>query len=113
RLFIAVACSHSRANRLRRKGLILNIQLAKPSIELCHPLRSPSITDASTLLQDDPPSSSASIFPLSWVALIGFLLASLEDFPCSAHPPPWQAQATSHAGCRSARKQVPSELLPQ
>ena len=25
----------------------------------------------------------------------------------------WQAQATSHAGCRSARKQVPSELFPQ
>src|ERR1019366_8497317 len=48
----------------RRKGLILNIQLAEPSVELCHPLRSPSITDASTLLQDDPPSSSASIFPV-------------------------------------------------
>src|SRR5215471_20338862 len=25
----------------------------------------------------------------------------------------WQAQATSHAGCRSARKQVSSELIPQ
>ena len=25
----------------------------------------------------------------------------------------WQAQATSHAGCRSARKQVSSELVPQ
>jgi hypothetical protein len=55
--------SLSRTTRLRRKGLILNIQLAEPSFELCHPLRSPSIADASTLLQDDPPSSSASIFP--------------------------------------------------
>ena len=25
----------------------------------------------------------------------------------------WQAQATSHAGCRSARRQVSSELLPR
>jgi len=49
---------------------------------------------------------------LSWITLIGFLLASLEDFPCSAYPPPWQAQATSHAGCHSARKQVSSELCP-
>ncbi len=47
-------------------------------------LFAPSITDASTLLQDDPLSSSASIFPFSWVALIAFLLSSLEDFPCSA-----------------------------
>jgi hypothetical protein len=28
------------------------------------------------------------------------------------NPPPWQAQATSHAGCGSARKQAPSELCP-
>ena len=27
-------------------------------------------------------------------------------------PPHWQAQATSHAGCHSARKQVSSELGP-
>ena len=103
----------ARANRLWRRRLLLVAQLAKPSIELCHPFRSPSITDASTLLQDDPPSPSASIFPFSWVTLIGFLFASLEDFPCSAYPPPWQAQATSHAGCRSAHKQVSSELIPQ
>lgn len=25
----------------------------------------------------------------------------------------WQAQATSHAGCRSVRKQVPPELIPR
>ena len=31
---------------------------------LCHPLRSTPITGASSLLQDDPPSASASIFPL-------------------------------------------------
>jgi hypothetical protein len=31
-------------------------------------------------------------------------------FPRSAQPPRWQAQATFHAGCHSARKQVPSEL---
>jgi len=55
--------SLARASRLWRLRLLLVAQLAKPSIELCHPLRSPSVTDASTLLQDDPPSSSASIFP--------------------------------------------------
>jgi hypothetical protein len=33
-------------------------------------------------------------------------------FPRSVQPPPWQAQATSHAGCRPARKQVSSELGP-
>jgi hypothetical protein len=49
---------------------------------------------------------------LSWITLIGFLLASLEDFPCSAYPPHWQARATSQAGCHSARKQVSSELCP-
>jgi hypothetical protein len=54
---------------------------------LRHPLRSTSIADASTLLPDDPPSPSASIFPFSWFALIGFLLASLGDFPGSAYPP--------------------------
>jgi hypothetical protein len=30
--------SPSRATRLWRKGLFLNIQLAEPSVELCHPL---------------------------------------------------------------------------
>ena len=52
----------ARTNLLWWKGLILVAQLAVPSIELCHPLRSPSVTDASTLLQDDPPLALASVF---------------------------------------------------
>ena len=79
--------ARERTDILWKIKLILVAQLAQPSIELCHPLRSTSVTDVSTLLQDDPPFPSASIFPFSWFALIGFLLASLEDFPYSAYPP--------------------------
>jgi hypothetical protein len=38
---------------------LLVSQLTKAAIEPRHPLRSPSITEASTLLPDDPPSHAA------------------------------------------------------
>jgi hypothetical protein len=44
---------------LWKKRLILVNQLAKPSVELRHPLRSTPITGASTL--DDPSSADASL----------------------------------------------------
>src|SRR5258705_6063971 len=46
---------------LWKKRLILVNQLAKPSVELRHPLRSTPITGASTLLLDDPSSADASL----------------------------------------------------
>ena len=46
---------------LWKKRLILVNQLAKPSVELRHPLRSTPITGASTLLPDDPSSADASL----------------------------------------------------
>jgi hypothetical protein len=39
------------------------------SVELCHPLRSPPITGASTLLWADPPSPDASVFRISPLSL--------------------------------------------
>ena len=43
-----------------------HFRLAESFYELTHPLRSISITETSTLLQDDPPPS--------WSSLIGFSL---------------------------------------
>jgi hypothetical protein len=58
--------------------------IQRSSFERQRDFNPPEQRAAQHALQADPPSSSASIFPLSWFALIGFLLASLEDFPCSA-----------------------------
>jgi hypothetical protein len=55
---------------------LLVAQLTKAAIEPRHPLRSPSITEASTLLPDDPPSHAAFLLSISRVTLIGFRLAS-------------------------------------
>jgi hypothetical protein len=55
---------------------LLVAQLTKAAIEPRHPLRSPSITEASTLLPDDPPSHAAFLLSISRVSLIGFRLAS-------------------------------------
>ena len=45
--------------------------------------------------------------------LVASSLASRSQVPMFRLTASWQAQATSHAGCHSARKQVPSELVPQ
>jgi hypothetical protein len=55
------ALASSEACLLWKKRLILVNQLAKPSVELRHPLRSTPITGASTLLLDDPSSADASL----------------------------------------------------
>jgi hypothetical protein len=55
---------------------LLVAQLTKAAIEPRHPLRSPPITEASTLLPDDPPSHAAFLLSISRVSLIGFRLAS-------------------------------------
>jgi len=45
--------------------------------------------------------------------LVAFPFASESQVPTFRSTASWQAQATSHAGRRSARKQVSSELIPQ
>jgi hypothetical protein len=45
--------------------------------------------------------------------LVASPLTSESQVPTFRSTASWQAQATSHAGCRSARKQVSSELVPQ
>jgi len=69
---------------------------------------------ASSLLRDSPPLR----IRIRTVALVGLPLAasplaSESQVPTFHSTASWQAQATSHAGRRSARKQVSSELIPQ
>src|SRR5262249_30710988 len=69
---------------------------------------------ASSLLRDSPPLR----FRIRTLALVGLPLVaspltSESQVPTFHSTASWQAQATSHAGRRSARKQVSSELIPQ
>ena len=95
------------ANLLWKKWLILDSQLAMPSVELCHPLRSLSITDASTLLRDDPPLAPASVF---------FLVVSATcHFP--SHPErsshvPYQSLHRVHAAYTPAAAGTVNRFLP-
>jgi hypothetical protein len=54
-------CLLATAKRLRKLMLLLVSQLAMTLAKLVHPLRSTSITEASTLLRDGPPPACASI----------------------------------------------------
>ncbi len=47
------------------------------------------------------------------LATCGFSVSIEVKVPTFHRTASWQAQATSHAGCHSARKQVSSELVPQ
>src|SRR5262245_31721917 len=69
---------------------------------------------ASSLLRDSPPLR----IRIRTVALVGLPLAasplaSESQVPTFHSTASWQAQATSHAGRRFARKQVSSKLIPQ
>src|SRR5262250_160527 len=69
---------------------------------------------ASSLIQGSPPLNSASVLSPSWgLPTCGFSVSIKVQVPTFHLTASWQAQATSHAGCRSARKQVSSELVPQ
>jgi len=68
---------------------------------------------ASSLLRGDPPLDAASVLSLSWFnPLAAFPLATTPSFPRSLQSP-LPGSAHLYAGCRSARKQAPSELVPR
>src|SRR6266850_30157 len=68
---------------------------------------------ASSLLRGDPPLDAASVLSLSWFnPLVAFPLAPTPSFPRSLRSP-LPGSAHLYAGCRPARKQAPSELVPR
>jgi hypothetical protein len=68
---------------------------------------------ASSLLRGDPPLDAASVLSLSWFSpLEAFPLAATPSFPRSLQSP-LPGSAHLYAGCRSARKQAPLELIPR
>src|SRR5882757_2837406 len=68
---------------------------------------------ASSLLQGGPPLDAASVLSLSWFnPLAAFPLATTPSFPRSLRSP-LPGSAHLYAGCRPARKQAPSELVPR
>ena len=68
---------------------------------------------ASSLLRGDPPLDAASVLSPSWLnPLAAFPLATTPSFPRSLRSP-LPGSAHLYAGCRSAHKQAPSELVPR
>ena len=68
---------------------------------------------ASSLLRGDPPLDAASVLSPSWLnPLAAFPLATTPSFPRSLRLP-LPGSAHLYAGCRSAHKQAPSELVPR
>jgi len=68
---------------------------------------------ASSLLPGSPPLSIASVLSPSWFKpLVASPLASMPRFSCSI-PPPLLGSGHLYAGCRSVRKQVAPELIPE
>jgi hypothetical protein len=66
---------------------------------------------ASSLLRGDPPLDAASVHSPSWFSpLVAFPLATTPSFPRSLRSP-LPGSAHLYAGCRSVRKQAPSELV--
>src|SRR5262249_49622963 len=81
---------------------------------IAQPLCSIPLLGTSSLLRAAPPLIfRIRTFALVVLPLVAFPLASESQVPTFRSTASWQAQATSRAGCRSARKQVPSELVPQ
>ena len=70
---------------------------------------SKSATGSTTMGRSDPETSRPLGYSHLWLRRWHRCLR----FPRSTQPLLWQAQATSHAECRSARNQVSSELIPQ
>jgi len=68
---------------------------------------------ASSLLRGDPPLDTASVLSPSWFSpVVAFPLATTPSFPRSLQSP-LPGSAHLYAGCRSAGKQAPSELIPR
>ena len=78
---------------------------------MIQPLRSTSITEASTLLRVGPPLCSASVLSLSWVLHFEFLPYHRNDrFPRSTQEPD-SGSRHLYAGCHPSSKQVPLGLI--
>src|SRR5262244_428996 len=69
---------------------------------------------ASSLLRDSPPLRlRIRTLAVVGLPLVASPLTSESQVPTFHSTASWQAQATSHAGRRFARKQVSSKLIPQ
>ena len=83
------------------------------STAMTRPLRSTSITPASTLLRGSPPLSGASVLSASRLEpLVPFPLASPARFSRSIQEPD-RASRCLHAGCRSVGIRTSTELIPE
>jgi len=83
------------------------------SAAMTHPLRSTTITAASSLLRGSPPLSGASVLSASRLEpLAPFPLASPARFSRSV-PKPGRASCRLHAGCRSGSIRTSPELIPE
>src|SRR5258708_35141959 len=78
------------------------------------PLRSTSITLASSLLRGSPPLSGASVLSASRLEpLVLFPLASPARFSRSVQEPAGRASRCLHAGCHSVGIRTSTELIPE
>ncbi len=75
-------------------------------------LRSPPITEASSLLRAAPPLALASVFFLVVSATCHFPFHPDAKFSRSI-PKPVSSSCRRYTGCRRDRKQVPSRLIPE
>ena len=83
------------------------------STSVTRPLRSASITPASSLLRGGPPLSGASVLSASRLApLVPFPLESPARFSRSVQEP-GRASRCLYAGCRSVGIRASSELIPE
>src|SRR5215510_12801481 len=80
---------------------------------IAQPLCSIPLSRTSSLLRAVPPLKlRIRTLALVVLPLVASPFASESQVPTFRLTASWQAQATSHAGCRSARKQISSELVP-
>ena len=80
---------------------------------ITQPLRSTPLSGVSSLLRVVPPLGSASVLSPSWFFHLRLLRWHRSPrFPRSARPP-LTSSGHLNAGCRSVRKQVSPELIPQ
>ena len=99
------------ANLLWKRRLILVVQLAPPSVGLGHPLRSPSITDASAHYRMINPAPGIGTLPPGFRHM-PFQLSFGTKFSRFA-PKPVSSSRRPIAGCRWNREHLSSRLLPE
>src|ERR1700726_3321292 len=107
------SCHRTKAAAFRRELELLLLQGGSLPTSVTCPLRSTSITPASSLRQGSPPLSGASVLSASRLEPFApFPLASPARFSRSVQEPDW-ASRRLHAGCRSVGIRISTELIPE